>query len=94
MIANFVKARRDKVRPCYDTVQKQQRELKGDLMIRFTLDPSGKVTKIEYDRAASTIDSDKIADCVMTEMKTWQFPSSSKRMASEVGYPFNFNPRR
>ena len=94
VIANFVKERREKVRPCYDTVQREQRQLKGDLMIRFVLDPSGKVTKIQYDRAASTIDSDKIAECVMTEMKTWQFPASSKRMASEVGYPFNFNPRR
>lgn len=94
LLADFVKQRREKVRPCYDAVQKKQPELKGDLVIRFTLDPQGGVKKTEYDRGQSTIDSTEIADCVVAELKTWQFPASSRGMQTEVAYPFNFNPRR
>lgn len=94
VIASFVKERRDKVRPCYDKVQKSQPQLKGDLMIRFELDPAGKMKKATFSAEESTLVSKEVADCVIAEMKTWNFPASSRGMDTSVGYPFNFNPRR
>lgn len=93
-IIAFVKERREKVRPCYDAVQKEQPKIKGDLVIHFVLDSKGKVKKAEYDKGQSTIDSDKMGACAVAEMKTWQFPASSRGLESEIDYPFNFNPRR
>ncbi len=93
-IAAFVKERREKVRPCYDAALKKDAKLKGDLAIRFVLDPAGKVKKAEYAKDQSSIVSDEAAACVITELSSWQFPASSRGMDSTVTYPFNFNPRR
>lgn len=93
-IAAFVKERREKIRPCYDAQLKKEPKLKGDLAIRFVLDPAGKVKSAEYAKEESTIDSPAAADCAIAELKTWQFPASSRGMDSTVTYPFNFNPRR
>lgn len=94
VIRKFVVERREKVRPCYDKVQASRPNLKGDVMMRFVLSPSGMVQKIEYSESESTIFSKEIGDCIAAEMKTWQFPASSRGMETKVGYPFNFNPRK
>jgi hypothetical protein len=94
VIRQFVMERREKVRPCYDKVQASRPNLKGDVMMRFILSPSGMVQKIEYSESESTIFSKEIGDCIAAEMKTWQFPASSRGMETKVGYPFNFNPRK
>ncbi len=93
VVADFVKERRERVRICYDDVQRRNPELQGDIMIRFVLSPEGNVKSIEYSEDESTIHSQELADCMIAEMKTWKFPPSSKGMESSIGYPFNFNPR-
>jgi len=94
VIRKFVQDRREKVRPCYDRVQASRPNLKGDVMMRFVLSPSGVVQNIVYSESESTIFSKEIGDCIAAEMKTWQFPASSRGMETKVGYPFNFNPRK
>ncbi len=63
-------------------------------MMRFVLSPSGTVQQIYYDQAESTLYSPEMGECIGREMKTWQFPPSSRHMETKVGYPFNFNPRK
>lgn len=93
VVVEVVKQNREKVRVCYDEVQKDKPHLKGDIVIRFVIDPDGKVQRGQYVQAESTIYSPEISDCMIAEIKTWKFPPSSRRMQSEINYPFNFNPR-
>jgi len=93
VIRKFVLERREKVRPCYDRAQAGRPNFKGDVMMRFVLSPSGMVQKIEYSAKESTLYAPDVGECIAKEMKTWQFPASSRGMETKVGYPFNFNPR-
>lgn len=93
VIRKFVLERREKVRPCYDKVQAGRPNFKGDVMMRFVLAPSGMVQSIEYSPKESSLYAPDVGECIAREMKTWQFPASSRGMETKVGYPFNFNPR-
>lgn len=93
VIRKFVLDRREKVRPCYDKAQAGRPNFKGDVMMRFVLSPSGTVQSIEYSAKESSLYAPDVGECIAREMKTWQFPASSRGMETKVGYPFNFNPR-
>lgn len=93
VIRKFVLERREKVRPCYDKAQAGRPNFKGDVMMRFVLSPSGTVQSIEYSAKESSLYAPDVGECIAREMKTWQFPASSRGMETKVGYPFNFNPR-
>lgn len=94
VVQAFVKERREKVRPCYDAAQAKSPSLKGDVMMRFSLSPEGTVQKIQYSPSESSLQSPAVGDCIAKEMRTWKFPPSSRGMETQVGYPFNFNPRK
>lgn len=94
VIQEVVQQNRAKVRACYDTAQKKLPDLKGDLVLRFTLNPDGAVKSIEQDLDKSTLKSPEVVKCAIDEIKSWKFPPSSRGMDTTVNYPFNFNPKK
>jgi TonB family protein len=94
VIQDVVNQNRAKVRACYDAAQKKLPDLKGDLVLKFTLNPEGGVKSIEQDLEKSTLKSPEVAKCAMDEIKSWKFPPSSRGMDTTVNYPFNFKPKK
>ncbi len=94
VIQDVVQQNRAKVRACYDAAQKKLPDLKGDLVLRFTLNPEGAVKSIEQDLDKSTLKSPEVVKCAIDEIKSWKFPPSSRGMDTTVNYPFNFNPKK
>jgi TonB family protein len=94
VIQDVVNQNRAKVRTCYDAAQKKLPDLKGDLVLKFTLNPEGGVKSIEQDLEKSTLKSPEVAKCAMDEIKSWKFPPSSRGMDTTVNYPFNFKPKK
>lgn len=93
-IAEVVNQNRAKVRACYEAVQKKLPDLKGDLVVKFTLDAEGKVKSAEQNLEQSTLKNPDIGKCAVDEIKTWKFPPSSRGMDTTVNYPFNFRPQK
>lgn len=93
VMAQVVKDNRHLFRLCYEKVQKKTPDIKGDLVVSFTVSPQGKVTKAEIDMDASTLKNAEVGSCAAEEMKKLTFPESSRGMESTMNYPFNFNPR-
>lgn len=93
VMAQVVKDNRHLFRLCYEKVQKKTPDIKGDLVVSFTVSPQGKVTKAEVDGNASTLKNAEVGTCAVEEMKKLTFPESSRGMESTMNYPFNFNPR-
>jgi hypothetical protein len=92
VIAALVKAHRKDARTCYEAGLKQIPGLKGDVVIHFTLKPSGAVKEAELNTERSTIREPSVVNCVIDVIRGIEFPKSSKGMESTVNYPFNFNP--
>lgn len=92
-MAKVVQANRHLFRACYEKVQKDIPNLKGDIVITFVVSPQGSVTKSVVNDEASTLKNKEVGQCCAEEMKKLTFSQSSRGMESEVNYPFNFNPR-
>lgn len=91
-IAAVVKTHRKEARDCYEKALKQTPGLKGDVVIHFTLKPSGEVKQAELNEERSTIRQSMVSTCVIDVIRKIAFPKSSKGLETTVNYPFNFNP--
>jgi len=92
VIRKLVMDNRKAARKCYDDARKDDKDLKGDVVIHFVLDPEGKVKKAELNQERSTLKSPAVVDCVIGVIKSIPFPKSSRAMETTTNYPFNFTP--
>jgi hypothetical protein len=92
VIRKLVMDNRKAARKCYDDARKDQKDLKGDVVIHFVLDPEGKVKLAELNQERSTLKAPPVVDCVLGVIRSIQFPKSSRAMETSTNYPFNFTP--
>jgi hypothetical protein len=90
----IVQAHREEARACYDQAQVAHPDptLKGNLDVKWTIDPTGKVTDISVDDSRSDIHDPGIGKCVVDVIKGIHFAVSAKGFETRAHYPFNFNP--
>ncbi len=92
VIRKLVMDNRKAARKCYDDARKDNKDLKGDVVIHFVLDPEGKVKLAELNQERSTLKAPPVVDCVIGVIKGISFPKSSRAMETTTNYPFNFTP--
>lgn len=88
----IIQTNRDKFRRCYEVSLKAHPGIKGNVTLKFTLDPAGAVKEALIDKSASDITESDLETCMVSVLKTISFPASKRGMDSTVRYPFNFNP--
>ena len=92
VIRKLVMDNRKAARKCYDDARKDQKDLKGDVVIHFVLDPEGKVKLAELNQERSTLKAPPVIDCVLAVIRGIHYPKSSRAMETSTNYPFNFTP--
>jgi len=92
VIRKLVMDNRKAARKCYDDARKDQKDLQGDVVIHFVLDPEGKVKLAELNQERSTLKAPPVVDCVLGVIRGIHFPKSSRAMETSTNYPFNFTP--
>lgn len=92
VIRKLVMDNRKAARKCYDDARKDLKDLKGDVVVHFVLDPEGKVKLAELNQERSTLKAPAVTDCVIGVIKGIKFPPSSRGMETSTNYPFNFTP--
>ena len=92
VIRKLVMDNRKAARKCYEDARRDLKDLKGDVVIHFVLDPEGKVKLAELNQERSTLKAPPVVDCVIGVIKGIQFPKSSRAMETSTNYPFNFTP--
>lgn len=92
VIRQAVMDNRKAARKCYEDARKDLKDLKGDVVIHFVLDPEGKVKTAELNQERSTLKSPAVVNCVIDVIKGIKFPKSSRAMETSTNYPFNFTP--
>jgi TonB family protein len=86
-IAREVRDRRKAVAACYERALKQQPNLAGKLVIRFTIAPAGTVPSVEVDE--DTLGAPAVAACVRAVILRWRFTAPGEEPV-EVSFPFVF----
>ena len=91
-IRKLVMDNRKAARKCYEDARKDLKDLQGNVVIHFVLDPEGKVKSADLNQERSTLKSPAVVNCVIGVIKGIQFPKSSRAMETSANYPFNFTP--
>lgn len=92
VLQKVVQENRKPIRACYEAARKETPNLRGALVVRFVLDPEGKLKSAELVQDKSDIRLPKVVDCVLAELGKLPFPPSSRGMDTTVVYPFDFKP--
>jgi len=85
----FVRARTGLIKACYENALKRNPNLKGKIVIRFTILETGGVSDVTAPQ--NTLGAPEVAACIMNTMRSWrtQFRPSGP---VTVEYPFLFTP--
>ena len=90
-IVSTVGAHVGDVKACYEEGLKANHDLKGKLVVEFTVDHDGKV--ISTKQQESSVNDAKTVGCILTRAKTWTFPKPSAGVGNVVfPYPFDLTP--
>jgi len=85
----FVRARMGLIKACYENALKRNPNLRGRLVIRFTILETGSVTDVTASQ--STLGAPEVAACIMNTMRSWRTQFKPNGPVS-VEYPFLFTP--
>lgn len=86
-IRSMVVAQTPALRACYAPEALKKPGLKGDLIVRFRIEPNGNVGAASI--VSSTLKSPPVEECVVRQVKTWTFPVAT--LPTEVSsYPLKF----
>ena len=89
-IVTTVKAHVNDVKACYEESLKEKNDLKGKLVIEFTVGEDGKVVSTR--KVESTVNHGKVETCILTKAKTWPFPKPKGVGTVVFPYPFDLTP--
>ncbi len=92
-LKTIVSSHRDEARACYDAALANHPSIEGTIDIRWTIDPSGKVTDADLDTSRSELVEPSVANCLIGIIKGIHFNASVKGFETKAHYPFNFHPR-
>ncbi len=88
-LARYVKARLKAIQNCYERELKRNPQLKGRVMVRFSIKPNGRTSDIEIEE--NTLGNDAVGSCIRAVIRGWVFPFKPEDEVP-VAYPFVFSP--
>ncbi len=85
----FLRGRIRAIQGCYEKELKQNPNLKGKVVVRFSITTGGRASEIEIEQ--DTMGNDAVGSCIKTVIRGWVFPFKPDSDVS-VAYPFVFSP--
>ena len=79
------------IKHCYEVALLKDKTLEGRMVTQFLILPDGSVQTVEI--LETTMSNPEMAQCILDEIKTWQFPSMVGGCESSISveYPFVFS---
>lgn len=91
IIQRIVREHRRELKNCYEGELQKNKELQGELMVKFTVGPTGSVIAALTEQDNSTLKNGVVSSCVTGKIRRWVFPRSPGNSGIVVvRYPFRF----
>jgi pSer/pThr/pTyr-binding forkhead associated (FHA) protein len=91
VINAVVQKHRSEIRACYDAALRRNPNLRGKIVIAFTIQPNGIVSSSSVKE--STLGDRGLGGCITDRVKSWAFPQPEAPVVTEVSaYPFYLVP--
>lgn len=84
-----VVARTGVFRACYQKELARTPAIAGKLVVQFSIDPDGTVSRVQVDAAKTTLPSEPVISCIKANIARIRFPAKST--SSEVSYPIELS---
>jgi TonB family protein len=88
-IQSTVRRRSRGLQGCYEVELKKDNSLSGLIKVRFTIAPSGRVSKSEV--IQNTMGSKAVGSCITKQIRRWRFPKPEGGSLT-IAFPFVFTP--
>lgn len=76
------------IRYCYEAAMLRSSAIEGKLQIAFVIGAAGRVNRAES--KSSTLSDARLGECVISKLRSWQFPRTKGGVDVAVSYPFLF----
>lgn len=90
LIRKVINGHRDQIRFCYELALQQAPALAGKVSVQFAVGSSGFVAAARVENSSAR--SEALSDCLVSRVRTWQFPVGKQAAGYRVTYPFVFKP--
>src|SRR5262249_55131894 len=88
-LAHYVRQRLKAMQGCYERELKRNPRLKGKIVVRFSILPSGRSGEIDFEQ--DSLGNEVVSSCIRSVIRGWVFPFKPSDAVS-VAYPFVFSP--
>lgn len=90
LIRKVIASHRDQVRYCYELALQRAPSLAGKVAVQFLVGNTGAVPTARID--FNNVGSEELGECLVTRVRSWQFPVGKGAGGYRVTYPFVFKP--
>ncbi|MDP3155928.1 MAG: AgmX/PglI C-terminal domain-containing protein [Archangium sp.] len=90
LIRKVINGHRDQIRFCYELALQQAPALAGKVSVQFAVASSGFVAQARVENSSAR--SEALSECLVSRVRTWQFPVGKQSAGYKVTYPFVFKP--
>jgi hypothetical protein len=87
-VGEVIHSHLSEIRYCYESAMLRTSAIEGKLQVAFVIGAAGQV--IQAAPKSSTLSDARLGECVISKLKTWQFPRTKGGVDVSVNYPFLF----
>ncbi|MEM9453261.1 MAG: TonB family protein [Myxococcota bacterium] len=87
IVRRIVRAHINEVRHCYNQGLSRDPNLRGRVLLVFSIDPSGRVLESQVEESSS-LPSDPVKSCIAKAVRRWRFPTPTGGGTVQVKMPF------
>jgi hypothetical protein len=89
VVRRVVQAHRGQLRYCYEREVLRNPGLRGKLVTRVEIGPTGAVSRAE--KVETTLANEPVESCVLTRLRSWTFPPAKDEKPTTVTLPLQFS---
>ena len=87
-VAKVIRRGMRAIRSCYQRALKQNPKLDGKIILRLTISPTGRVTRVDFD--SDSLGDKQVASCIEGYASRWRFPPPEGGDIAEITVPLLF----
>jgi hypothetical protein len=88
LIRAVIKEHAQQIRFCYEEQLAVNPKLAGKVVIRWTIDADGNASNASVDGGGTSLADDKVHQCMMARIVSWQFPKPKGGGIAVITYPW------
>jgi TonB family protein len=80
------------IRACYERQLLSSPQLEGKVVVRWQINPDGRVSDVRLQSDESTVEDRPLQQCIMNQIAAWEFPPPKGGGVALIRYPWILRP--